>query len=258
MVKALEKLVEFPVRWSDLDGLTTDQKAFLAIVSYAASEFNILRRLYLFASHETTDEDQDILFGTTMQRLVVLRTWSAKLFELSQTVEKLSKENGTSDLVVQRVAKSAWKSFEDTKLTDGYKIARNVRHEATNHYSMDAAKRNLPFVPSHANCGLFMHEKDGNSFYPMGEEVMFMGRMNRSGSSLKTDEERAEQLNLWARWNLDATRWSRELQRSIDTELLFDHMPGRSGKQKVYWFDPELVGGLTGRRVPLFLRTEPK
>lgn len=144
--------------------------------------------------------------------------------------------------------------FETLKSIRGYKLARWVRHESTNHYTLKAARNNLEFVSERANYNLYLHKLNGNSFYPMGEEVMFVARMNRAGANFSTREEGAEGLKLWFDWNIEANKWLHKAHSRFLKELVLDSRPKEAARKKSYWFKPELVGEAGEPRIPLFYR----
>lgn len=254
-MKAIEKIVEIPVFLEDLEPLSVDEKALLALASYAATESNTISKLYLFSTHKMTG-DEVVDSAISIQIMVLLRYWSAKLFEFFESISEIAGARGTSEENVIRLANESFEAFSQLEDSRGYEIARAIRHEATNHYSFKAAKKNIVHVSERANCKLFLHKKDGNSWYPFGEEVMFSGRINRAGASLKTKEEKQKTLEDWLEWNLVATRWANKTYELIAKDLVLRRLPNRRPREKILWLDPELVGNIEGRKTPVFLRNE--
>ncbi len=250
--KALQKQFEYPLTWKDLAVLPPEQLALLSLANFAATELNILQRIYIQTAHNLT-QDAALDVAIAAQRYVVLRTWSAKLFEFAAMFEDLLKQKLKDDRTLE-LAKEAVELFEALKKSDGYAIVRNVRHEASNHYSFSAALKNLSHVPDHANCNMYLNKLDGNSYYPMGEEVMFVGRLNRHGASIKTEEEKQQLLGLWHDWNLEANGWLRNIHERIFSEIVSARFPDRFAREKLYWFDPSLAGDMVPPSIPIFLR----
>ncbi|MFK7835149.1 MAG: hypothetical protein AB8B60_02915 [Sulfitobacter sp.] len=250
--KALQKQFEYPLTWKDLAVLPAEQLALLSLANFAAAELNILQRIYIQTAHNLT-QDAALDVAIAAQRYVVLRTWSAKLFEFAAMFEGLLKQ-GLEDDTTLEMAKEAVERFGALKESDGYAIVRNVRHEASNHYSFSAALKNLSHVPDHANCNMYMNKLDGNSYYPMGEEVMFVGRLNRHGASIKTEEEKQQLLVIWHDWNVEANEWLRKVHERIFSKFVSVRFPDRSAREKLYWFDPKLAGDMVPPSIPIFLR----
>lgn len=253
-VKAIEYLVEYTISKKEFDELDPDLAAASAIVSYAYSEINTLMRLYLFSCHDLIDDDViDSL--NFMQRQVLLRTWSAKLFEFADFLE-LKKYSKTNNEILKELAKSARKSFEKLKADSAYKTVRSIRHEATNHYALSPAKKNLEHIGKSPSLSLYMHKVGGNSFFPLGEEVMFVGRMNRAAGKGSSKEEIHEAYKKWLDWNLQATQWLNNVHSQFMNKILLEKFPDRKALRRNYWIPMDMVGEVGEIKTPLFVRSD--
>ncbi len=251
--KAIEHFFEYPINWARIQQLPEDQQAAIAVLSYAVSEANALSRLYIFNSHNMIDEEA-IDCATSIQRFLLLRIWSAKLFEVEEFLKLGGTKKESKDEDLLELATDALENFSKLRSTEAYPIVRNIRHEATNHYSFKAAKDNLKHVSKNANCSMYLHELSGNSFYPMGEEVMFIGRINRHGASLATKEQKSEQLESWMNWNLGANRWLAQTHYSFINRLIIEPDGRKPAQKRSYWIPPEMAGSREERMAPIFLR----
>jgi hypothetical protein len=252
-VKALEKITVFPLRWSDLEALTEQQKAALAIVSFAVTEINCLMRLYLFSTHDLTGDDI-VDYSILAQSGVILRTWSSKLYEISTFLRFSDSFNKTDDDVLKRLGKESLESFEEIQKKSGYTSARNFRNEVSNHYSLAAVTKNLKHVPNHVNCNMYLHKMNGNSYFPMGDDVVFIGRLNRQGESGTSIENERSLYEEWMRWNSEATRWLNDVHLRFVLELVINRLPGRVANEKLLWLDQKLAGNPSDLKIPIFLR----
>ncbi|MFW8633575.1 hypothetical protein [Cribrihabitans pelagius] len=255
--KALEHFWEYPISWRLMQTLPEDQQAAIAVLSFAVSEVNALSRLYIFNAHKLIGEAA-IDCATSIQRFLLLRAWSAKLFEIEDFLNLGGKKKVTRDKELLKLANRALESFVTLRDERIYPIVRDIRNEATSHYSLTAAKKNLKFVSYNANCNMYIHEMSGNSFYPMGEEVMFIGRLNRRGASLPTKDERAAQFESWMNWNVSATNWLSSTHASFVRELIFEKQKSRAARKRTYWIPPKFVGSREDGLAPIFLRKPPK
>jgi hypothetical protein len=70
---------------------------------------------------------------------------------------------------------------EKNRLTSdsNYLLAKTIRDHSTNHYLVSPAAANLQYVSKNAKVAAYLHETQGNSYYPIGEEVVFSGRLSR-------------------------------------------------------------------------------
>ncbi len=252
-VKAIEFFTEVELSWKDFSSLSDDQKSALSIVCFAVSEINSLMRIYAFSDHTLTGKAA-IDYSILVQSHGILRSWSAKLFEFSEFVTFRDRKNRTSDDRLLELSRTAKESFNALKRENGYVIARSLRHETTNHYLLDPVRKSLPFVSDRANCNFYLHKKNGNSVFPMGDEVVFIGRINREGAKIESALEKAEMYDQWWKWNLAATKWLHRVHFDFYKEFVEPRSKGKRIKTRDYWIDPRLVGVPDETKLPVFLR----
>jgi len=248
---ALQHFIELPVSMCELEKVSKDALAFYSITSYATSELNVIARVLLACLHPL-EKETAINAAGFIQSSCVTRMWTLKLFELYDCVEGIGHGKSTQNREVSQVALKAVTSFEHLKSDDGFNLARAIRHEATGHYSLNAARKNLDFVDSKAMATLYTQKRSGNSFYPFGEEVMFVGRLNRFGKDFPSDGQRRELVNTLLEWNKLANGWAHDLHTMVFNQLIAPHLKNPSKRKRSYWVSPEKVGELKDFNVPLF------
>ncbi|MEP1962496.1 hypothetical protein [Tateyamaria sp.] len=251
--KAIVEITKYALSKKDFEDIPEDQVALIGLLNYAATELNCLQRVYIASSQGLTGENH-LDVGIASQRYTLLRVWSAKLFELMQCLEDLCKPNRKIDEVVLEVATTAREAMVELKENDAYPLVRNIRDNATNHYSFKDAKKNLRHVSEGADFSLYLHEMDGNSYYPMGEELMFVGRINRFGSGLSGKAARQNLLNAWMDWNLLANHWVRATHVDAFERLVMSKYPRRAAWSKKHYVPVNLVGNIEKPVVPLFMK----
>lgn len=254
---AIEFLSELKLSWSDLESLTDDQKAAIAIACLAVSEVNALKRVYAFCEHNLL-EDSVIDYSIIIQIETVLRTWSAKLFEFSEFIKFQGKDNKTTDEVLLAISRRNIISFEKFLDDSGYRVARFLRHEVSNHYNLRPVKRNLDFVSTRANCSFFVHKSRWNSFFPMGSEVVFAARIYRETGPNGTNDLNLKVYDEWWHWNIAATNWLHSVHLELYKELIVPIVKKKNIKfrRRDHWIRPSLVGVVGAIKIPIFLRVE--
>jgi hypothetical protein len=252
-LKAIEYFAEYLVSSTELADIPADQKAVLAVVSYAVTEINSLRKLYLASDHglQGIDVIDEMI---AHQRNMLLRLWSAKLFEFSEFIKLDEIKPAIEDADVLKFAETAIGQFAALSTGRGYEAARNIRHEASNHYSFPAAKRNVRHVDTKTPLRMYIHDMTGNAYYPWGDIVMFFGRFARQSSSHKTDADRETLIEDWMNWNLRATEWIDGVAVQAFRFFVIDRFPEKSADRRAYWIDPILVADTTERRTAILLR----
>jgi hypothetical protein len=252
-VKAIEYLVEYTVSSAELQEIPTDQKAVLAVVFFAVTEINTLRKLYLASDHNAQGIDV-IDQMIAHQRNMILRLWSAKLFEFVKFINVVESDSKVRDPGVIGVAAIAKAGFDALCVGSGYQAAKNIRNEATNHYSFESAKKNLKHLDPNAPMKMFVHDMTGNAYYPWGDSVMFFGRFSRQGSALPSDAERASIIEDWMNWNLKATEWIDSVATQAFQEFAVNRFPKKMARRRDHWIDPILVSDTSERRTPIIMR----
>lgn len=250
--KAIEFLYEYAITKKEFETLEPDLAAAVSVACYAYSEVNALMRLYLFSVHDHADNDVIDSMGA-IQSNVLLRAWSAKLFEFADFVE-LKKHNKTKSNILITLANAARKEFEPLKKDSAYQTVRALRNEATSHYSLEPAKKNLAFLGQRAALSIVQHKMGGNSFNPLGEEVMFIGRMNRAAKHLQTKEDKVLFHKQWFDWNLKATKWLGKVQAQFAKKIIFEKFPDRRARRLMHYIPQQMVGEVGESKTPLFCR----
>lgn len=99
-----------------------------------------------------------------------------------------------------------------------------------------------------------LHNMDGNSWYPIGEEVMFMGRLNRFTANRGSLEERLRVSEEWMQWNFAAARWVKSVHSDAVERLVFPLNPEKRAEKKMHWLQNSFVGSLEEVNLPMFGR----
>jgi hypothetical protein len=255
--KILLKMDEFEISWDDLQKLPEDHVAAFSVLSYAVSEVNALAAIYIGQSHKKVDL-KHIDSALNISRFMVLRSWSSKFFEARQFIGGLcGNKPDTRDAILQGLAVDAIASFDSLSARNGYHVAGNIRNEAASHYSFSAAKKNLSHLNKNGDFNFYVHEHGGNCFYPIGEEVMFQGRLNRRWSNIPSKQERDELLLEWLDWNLEAQDWLNDIHATFARELIFNGLGRQDFKPRADWLESALVGNLAENLQPRFTRKVP-
>lgn len=254
---ALVHFEEVPLFKRDLGGVPEDSLALFSISSYAVSELNVIARALVACIHEQ-ERDDVINAASFIQQACMARYWILKLFEFHDCLLKLKTGKSSSSGEVRKIATNCIETFETLESRDFYGLVRAVRNEAAGHYSFSAAKKNLAHVEDRAMAHMVAGASMGNSFYPLGEEVMFIGRLNQYGAGLGSKVDKADLVNKLFEWGREATKWVQECHTEIFRQLVQPFLDGKYKKKTTYWVSPSKVGDLRMFNVPVFARTELK
>lgn len=254
--RPIEFLHIYPFSPKELKDLDEDVAAALSVLSFAVTEINTFMKLCLFSVHNFGDGDAIDIANAT-QQFILLRTWSAKLFELVDFLKFKGRNNKTkSKILLEWKEKFEGAISELTKEDNlGYKAARNLRHQASNHYCLKPAKDNLEFVSERANINFFFHKMQGNSFYPLGEEVIFVARLSRQVGEAGSLQEKIQLHEEWRNWNKSFSVLLQKLFSEFVSDILNVQNSDKFARTEHYYLSPEMVGTIENR-IPLFFRKD--
>ncbi|ASM74193.1 hypothetical protein SULPSESMR1_03421 [Pseudosulfitobacter pseudonitzschiae] len=248
---------EYELDWGELSTLPADHLAAFSVLSFAVSEVNVLRKNYISISHDYTGE-KSIDSANNINKFLVLRTWSSKLFEIAEFLRKIHKKKETSDARLFDFAKTASGKFDKLDLGDGHNIARYIRNEASHHYSFSSAKENIKHVFHGGDFNFYTHDVGGNDFYPLGEEVMFYGRLNRKWANIPSKTARNKLLQEWFDFNIKVTDWLMKTHGYFAREFIFVALGRNMMVVKSYDVPSALVGDLSKTLTPIFYVKDAK
>lgn len=252
--QALVQYEEFPLSKDNLRSLPPDHVAAISALEYAVTEVNALRRVFLSQSHDYT-RNRVIDEALSIQRLVILRTWSSKLFEVREFFESLcGKKPVSSDAKLSGLAASALASLAESEDLEGYEVARDVRNEASNHYLFSVAKKNIDHIHEGALLNMYVHRHVGNDFFPLGEAVMFHARLHRRWKSVASLEERRKKFEQWLDWCVKTTDSLIASHATFAQTLIFTALGKNTLYQKDFWVPEALVGQPLEVLTPVFFR----
>ncbi|WP_205877292.1 hypothetical protein [Leisingera sp. NJS204] len=248
--KNVRRVRKLDIPKSSIQNLPEETIAVLAALSFAISEVNALWRMYDSCKFRTTG-NEDVDSAISIQQNLVLRIWSAKIFELSDEL----------DVKIEDVALKDFLTKAKEKLLEGGGVAlksivRNFRHETTNHLNVShIKKKHLGHVSTAASTSFYFDERDANSYFPFGEEVVFAGCFNRTVGS-RPKGERLPAFADWVSWILRASKALMPLFDEFLQEFVF------KGREQPSWqwieleLRPGMIAGAGEQKVPLIIVEE--
>ncbi len=253
----LERIGKYELRKSDFDAHDLDSVAALAALSYAVSEINVVLRLYLFIDHDF-DGPPELDSINHVQRNVLLRILSAKIFEASEMVQLRGRYNRSNSVHLKSTLLPFQKSFKRLKRHPGYTLVQNLRNEATNHCTLNAARLNLSEIPDTSDFSFLLHSMDGNCLYLMGETVMHYGRVLRQSNEREAENPLGDstEYDIWMSWNMATLRWLRRVHTRLAEKLTIDHFEGKLGRELTMWIPEGASAKPKSRLTPFFVRKD--
>jgi len=252
-------LQQFDLTADQFRQLPEDQQAVIAVLTYAVSELNALRRVFLSQRLALTEEVA-INSAIKIQHFTILRTWTSKTFEAVQFLENdlCSSKRKCKDQSVLRLAKSLKGKLKEIRGRSGYSLARDIRNETANHYSFSSAKKNLQHTRNGSDCNFYTHDHGGNDFFPVGEEVVFQARLARRWSSVREKTTRDRIFRDGLTWNNETTDWLTKVNALFCSELVFKAFPQNRFRSSHYSAPAEISGHPSAKITPVFFEDSPQ
>ena len=240
---------------TQISKLSVESRALIALSSYALNEVNVFLRMYQMSIHqETGQEPIDELIN--IQTNVILRNWSAKMFEFSKALrENSSKGRVFKETAIKDIVSEALMKFDGLSNKAGVDLVEQLRNRATHHYDFFDTKG---LVSDDAEMSIFLHEMSGNCVYPYGESVFFYSRLRREGEKIKEENAASKLIESWMKWNIATTKWLSETHSLFLERLVFDKLPHLKSDESRVYLDPQLVAFMDQPRLPVISRRRPQ
>jgi hypothetical protein len=241
-------LWEYRLRWGEMSALSEVERAALVAVAFCENELNCLYKILINSMNRPTEEVlQEV---SDIQRNTVLRIVTGKLFEFLELYGKISSA-GQGSAPIKATLSELKVEQRACRNHPGYKIAKAIRNEQSNHYGFDGVVQRSKRQIDDISCNSFMAHQRGNSFYPYAEHFVFnpdpAGRLENEIA----DEEKETMMADWIDWSLKATDLVRSTHNSLFKNLISARFPSRVAHSKWVWYEPASQGN-PDSRLPLF------
>jgi hypothetical protein len=255
MSSPIEHVYVFQLRWSELSSLSASEKAALSILSFVVSELNVLKRLALYSMFPH-DEKSDVAPVISIQRNFILRTTTAKLFEFLRFIEKRLEDDNTSEHLAS-VLKSFEGELKKFKEGVGFAVAKQIRNKMANHLDFKEAISSVEAANPSVNCNFYLTTASGNSYYPMGDEIIFATGLQKKLTECGEPMPLTDALDAWIDWTLSLSELAERVHLELFKKLIEPLFPSRMAHHRPQWLSEGLVAKHPGFALPIFIRTTP-
>lgn len=230
------QFVEFMFEPDELKALPKQHSAYIVASSFAINEIMVFLRLTLLTLNSLNvarGDDERLAGFAFMQDHILLRTLSARAVEYL----KLAKDHRTA---CKRAGDAQGLAFFDVH---GPKIdamwddplttlALEIRNKLTGHVVLERIRDTIAKMPDESRrVGIYLHEKDGNSVYLLGEDIAHIAAFDTS-----------EQIEAWSDWVLSTCRAIQSLHSAYMIWAIEQFFPATMGKEIRLRPDPRLLG----------------
>lgn len=230
--------------------------AFLGATLYVANEILVLQKLLASHFNRPTVEDSDLSLLSFINRFVIVRTLSARTFELMKMFEDQRKIWNRASMTEElELTKHLADRLSELKGDDYYRFSSALRNKITNHYVVSDVSSYMEAVEDGADLSIYLHEEQGNSFFPLGEEVVFMGFTNQFLTDMGYPEENRQHfIRDWTGWLLNSVRWSNDLVSTFSVFIYITKLKHESVEIRKYLLPDGYVADIREFASPLILR----
>lgn len=243
---------------ADIDQLGPENLSFLSTILFAANELFVFQKILSSNVKTPKQRDTEILTLSFIQQSTILRTLSAKALEFIKLFEdqnKIWERRGfNNEIKIMENHTTQLLSLKESKF---YQFTKEMRNSLINHYLVSETFNNLKYISEKADYSFHLHQEQGNSFFPIGEEIVFIGFVNRyfgDDGGVNSFEEKSVFIKDWIDWVLETLKWVNNVVQSFSIFIILEKLDGKIAKRKALFIDPEIVADIHKFRSPLIFR----
>ena len=172
----LEYFHSVQLKKDDIEKIGQENFSFLSIILFAANEIFVYQKILITYMKRPDKRCDEILTLSFIHQLTILRTLSAKIVEFIKLYEDQNKiwiRRGLNNEVEYMKANTEY--LNSLKTSKFFNFTIKMRNKIINHYIISEISKNLPHTSDRSDYSMQLHQEQGNSFFPIGEEVVFIG-----------------------------------------------------------------------------------
>jgi hypothetical protein len=196
----------FEIKFSpdELKTLPKQHSAYLVATCFAINEVLVFLRLKLqtLNSMKLAEPDERLASVAFMQDQILTRTLSGKVVEYLKLIRDHRKIClRAKDPDVQSFFSEHGEEIDALWNTAGTRFAHEIRNNLGSHIGLGRIRQTVAALPSgRTTMGIYLHPRDGNTIYPIGEDVAHIAAFDTS-----------EDVQQWLDWVLDTCRFAQRL-----------------------------------------------
>lgn len=235
----------------ELRSIPASHAGFLVTSCLANNEINVFVRLYLMSlntvSHKRPISDDALNEYAYVQCVILQRHISAKVFEYLNMIERFAKKLKGHHSPIHAYLLEVNSVIKEIRKAKEFALATWYRNKTTNHYDIGAIMGlvgNKKVLPDTAEMSIYLHEKDGNSGYLLGEQILLAQTALNEVSAI-------EQIRGFETWLLATVKRVTTLHHNFCIKLMETHFPGKTVQEFPINPESHLVGSVTSSCLPI-------
>lgn len=212
-------------------------------------------KVFIYSQQSETG-NQIVDSAAFMQSNTLLRTCSAKILDFFGFFDENSNRNQTNDETVVELMQRSSERLAELKQGTSYKLVKVMRNEVTNHFYLEPARRNVEHISPKADLSIHVHKMFGNSFSPLGSELMYVARIKQFSDNSASKEELLKLHKDWVEWTTRAAGVCNQIFSDFAKTIIIDRFPSKFATRKDHWVPQAFVGTVNDVVIPIFFRLD--
>lgn len=240
-----------PLEWEEVRHLPVEKKALYFSLCFVVSELNALQRLALL-SFEVFPSQREFEAAARIQSNSLIRVISGKCHEAGKFL--LSCVEKSRDKEVREICKVFVKRFESIEAEKGRFVSEYIRHKVAHHLDFREAVKSTSRVSSSINLNCYIHEADGNCFFPAGEDAIFEAGLVKAAPDAKHRIHSDEDHSAWVSWTTSVISLLKEMHAEVFERFILSSLSGNLRPATSLEIPEKLIARRDVDFLPLFLK----
>lgn len=251
------RFTKFSLAGNELKALPEHRRNFLVLSSFVYNELNIFTKiLAAIISVEAREVHQHDAFAASVGPII--RVLTLKLFEWFATSGATNGAAAANDdqnlLGLFRKHSKRRRTLEKSEI---FNVVGIIRDKSAAHFDLPRASLAIDEIENDGRYHFLLSESRGNSFYVLGEEIVFSSLLARAKTPSKGTEEAAQdKLGEIVDWIGKATNFIFEFHEQFAQMILDENLPNHNGDELECNVDRDDIGVIRETIWPLFWLTK--
>ena|GEM_PF-6345929 len=244
------RLSILPLRWADIRDVPIEKKALYLSLCFLVSELNALQRMALLSFQILSDQPA-FEAAARIQSNSLIRVISGKCHEVGKFLKNCVEKAHDKD--VRDICRNFLGRFDTLDAAKGSHISEHIRRKIAFHLDFREAVKSTKHADDSVDCSWYIHDAEGNCYFPAGEHAIFESNLLRASKDAKhgirTDTDHSE----WVKWTVSVLALVKEMHVEVFERFIFQPLGGKLQPSNSIDIPKELVAQRGVDFLPLFL-----
>ena len=256
----IEKLIKIKLDKDAIEKIGRHDFAFFSTVCFALNEIFVFHKFLVSTIHEE-QKDDDVKLMIFSHQLIMMRNLSAKVVEFIDTLEAQEKVWERGRGIAFNHSGSIRSEISIAKSSVFFSLTKHLRNKMIFHYLVSEALDNIDEISERAELSLLLHNEQGNSCFPIGEEVMLLpavAKFLKDKNKIETKEQIIKFHEGWIDWSIQSSGLCISYAMKYLSFVINKNDLGLWNEEKTYFIEPNLRADIREFKFPVILRAFKK